>query len=342
MKNIILSILSVLLSVMAGFSQNVGINADGSAPDNSAMLDVKSTSKGFLPPRMTMTERDAISSPINGLIVFCTDYGTSGSLFLYSGGNWAPIGASAVSAPVAGTHVPATTQITWNWNPIAGATGYKWNTTNNVATATDAGTSTSTTQTGLTGHTTYTLYVWACSSSGVSMPTTLRQSTLYIGMPYQGGRIFYIYPNGQHGLIAAVHDQVAYIQWYQTNITVATDTAIGTGQANTTKILTATGTWGKLYPAGYCDNYEVTEGGVIYDDWFLPSKAELRMLDAVKYVVGGFIESLYPDQIGQHPWKYWSSSQSSTNNAFCSWPGYGGIYEVPKNYYLFVRAVRAF
>lgn len=40
------------------------------APDASAALDITSTTKGFLPPRMTTTQRDAISSPLEGLIVY--------------------------------------------------------------------------------------------------------------------------------------------------------------------------------------------------------------------------------------------------------------------------------
>lgn len=50
----LLLLLLLFLSYRAG-AQNVGINADGSAPDNSAMLDVKSSSKGLLPPRMTLS-----------------------------------------------------------------------------------------------------------------------------------------------------------------------------------------------------------------------------------------------------------------------------------------------
>ncbi len=46
------------------------IGAD--APDPSAMLDVQSTSKGFLPPRMTTAERNAISNPATGLLIFNT------------------------------------------------------------------------------------------------------------------------------------------------------------------------------------------------------------------------------------------------------------------------------
>jgi hypothetical protein len=51
----------------------VGINSDGSTPDNSAMLDVKSTAKGLLVPRMTAVQRDAIANPATGLMIFCTD-----------------------------------------------------------------------------------------------------------------------------------------------------------------------------------------------------------------------------------------------------------------------------
>ena len=53
-------------------------------------------------------------------------------------------------APTPGTHVASLTQIVWNWNTVSGATGYKWNTTNNYGTATDMGTATSKTETGLT------------------------------------------------------------------------------------------------------------------------------------------------------------------------------------------------
>lgn len=50
----------------------VSVNDDGSVPDSSAMLDVKSTIKGILIPRLTAFERDAISNPANGLLIYCT------------------------------------------------------------------------------------------------------------------------------------------------------------------------------------------------------------------------------------------------------------------------------
>ena len=66
-------------------AQNVAINESGSAPNSSAMLDVSSTTKGMLVPRMTATERGNISSPATGLIVYQTD-GTEGFYYKTSGG----------------------------------------------------------------------------------------------------------------------------------------------------------------------------------------------------------------------------------------------------------------
>jgi len=79
---IIVSIASILRIIFitliicfAGYTnaQNVAINTSGAAADPSAMLDVASTTKGFLPPRMTTIQRTGIQSPTDGLMVFDTD-----------------------------------------------------------------------------------------------------------------------------------------------------------------------------------------------------------------------------------------------------------------------------
>lgn len=49
------------------------MNTDGTTPDPSAMLDIKSTDKGVLFPRMSKAEISSITNPINGLTVFNTD-----------------------------------------------------------------------------------------------------------------------------------------------------------------------------------------------------------------------------------------------------------------------------
>jgi uncharacterized protein (TIGR02145 family) len=58
----------------------VGINTDNNEPDPSAMLDVNSSSKGMLIPRMTQAQIGAITNPANGLQVFCT---TDSKIYIY-------------------------------------------------------------------------------------------------------------------------------------------------------------------------------------------------------------------------------------------------------------------
>ena len=83
--------LSVFIVIIFGLfinllAQGVGINSTGAEADESAMLDVSSTTKGFLPPRMTEAQRDAISSPATGLLIYQTN-GISG-LYYYNGSSW--------------------------------------------------------------------------------------------------------------------------------------------------------------------------------------------------------------------------------------------------------------
>lgn len=84
MKKLIILIIIILTFTTTTFSQ-IGINTDGSSPDASAILDVKSVDKGLLIPRMTTTQRTSIISPVEGLMVYDTDLG---SLCFYRAGEW--------------------------------------------------------------------------------------------------------------------------------------------------------------------------------------------------------------------------------------------------------------
>ena len=82
MKNI-LTFLAAVVFTATTFAQ-VGINNEN--PDASAALDITSTTAGLLPPRMTQTQRDAISSPAAGLMIYQTD-GTRG-FYYYNDSYW--------------------------------------------------------------------------------------------------------------------------------------------------------------------------------------------------------------------------------------------------------------
>lgn len=63
------------------FAQNGIVSINDATPEASAQLDVFSTTRGFLPPRMTSTQRDAISSPAAGLVIYNT---TTSKLQVYT------------------------------------------------------------------------------------------------------------------------------------------------------------------------------------------------------------------------------------------------------------------
>ncbi|MBT1689900.1 hypothetical protein [Dawidia soli] len=92
----ILIVLIALMIVRFSTAQSVGINATGAAPNASAMLDLTSTSKGLLVPRVALTATNAagpVASPATGLLVYNT--ATAGSApnnvvpgYYYWNGTW--------------------------------------------------------------------------------------------------------------------------------------------------------------------------------------------------------------------------------------------------------------
>ena len=86
MKNITkLFFAAAFLTVGAASAQTGGVGVGTTTPDASSALDVTSTTKGFLMPRMTTTERTAITSPATGLQVYDTD---TNSQWYYNGTVW--------------------------------------------------------------------------------------------------------------------------------------------------------------------------------------------------------------------------------------------------------------
>ena len=89
----------MLIISFASKSQNVGIGT--SNPNPSAKLEISSNNSGFLPPRMSYNQRNAIQNPAAGLIIFCTDCRTtSGEVQYFDGQTWASMYAGPASVPL--------------------------------------------------------------------------------------------------------------------------------------------------------------------------------------------------------------------------------------------------
>jgi uncharacterized protein (TIGR02145 family) len=103
-----LLLFSALIAVSFTTFAQVGIGT--TTPDAPAALYVTSTTQGFLPPRMTEAERNAISTPAAGLIVYCTDCGANGQPQFYNGTSW----VNMVGGTAEAVDIPSVTSLTGN------------------------------------------------------------------------------------------------------------------------------------------------------------------------------------------------------------------------------------
>ncbi|HUR31673.1 MAG TPA: hypothetical protein VMZ69_09580, partial [Saprospiraceae bacterium] len=96
-----ISFLSFMLLVANYLFAQVGVGTN--TPNSSSQLDVTSTTKGFLPPRMTHSNRNNIVGPIEGLVIWCNNCGIYGEIQVFNGVIWTNItGGRASSMPVIG------------------------------------------------------------------------------------------------------------------------------------------------------------------------------------------------------------------------------------------------
>ncbi|MGI9549686.1 MAG: hypothetical protein ACR2MT_00690 [Aurantibacter sp.] len=157
-----------------------------------------------------------------------------------------------------------------------------------------------------------------------------------------GGIVIWIDPmDDTHGLVCAISDQ-GKAPWGCDGVEIdGTSTAIGTGEANTTAILA--GCAEPDIAARLSADFETTVDGVLYDDWFLPSRDVLDLMyanraaiDAAALANGG---AAFSDK------SYWSSSQDVLSSTHIAWSvnfNDGQVIGAFKPLELNVRSVRAF
>jgi hypothetical protein len=238
MYRIITRILPVLFFLLIAKVNIAQVVIGAATPDGTAMLDVVSSSKGFLPPRMTTIQRDAIVSPASGLTIFNT---TTKAFECFNGTAW--------------------------------------------------------------------------------------YSTVhYIGESYGGGIVFYVYDNGQHGLITDIKDKTSS-EWFNgaSKLCNVSKDGINGGISNTDRIIIIQGAGN--YAAQSCANNNAGN----YADWYLPSKYELNLLYLHRSVVGGFSSNYY-----------FSSTEFDTYNVWCQ-NFKNGIQNTDGKYNTYgIRPIRAF
>ena len=177
----------------------------------------------------------------------------------------------------------------------------------------------------------------------LSVPYALHAQTAesvkphFVGESFGNGIVFYVYDNGQHGLIAAPQDLSTGIRWHAGGDpgiytpTMAKSDGVMAGKSNTAIIIAVQGYGdGATYAARISNEYSVTPGSV-YGDWYLPSKFELNLLFLRQGVIGGFAAG-----------SYWSSTEANNAQAW-SQDLYSGLQSAStKNTTYRVRVIRAF
>ncbi len=96
MKTLLLS-LCFFLFFSDSFSQSVGIGT--TSPSPTALLDLSSSNKGLLPPRLSTTERDAIQTPVAGLVIYNSSIN---KLQYFNGTTWSNVDEAGTSNNASG------------------------------------------------------------------------------------------------------------------------------------------------------------------------------------------------------------------------------------------------
>lgn len=190
----------------------------------------------------------------------------------------------------------------------------------------------------------FLLVVWICPI----------EATVYsLGDYAEGGVIFFLTPDREHGLVAAIVDQddgsgaiwgddSKIVDAFLDGIFFGEGYESTAGSLNTAQILRGYGAFAEA--ASLCNEYAVTVGGIAFSDWFLPAQMELRIMFQRKEMIN--TTAMAQGGVSFAEENYWSSFENlnspNTAIAISFDPANPGTNTPDKTSHCKVRAIRAF
>ena len=312
--------------------------------DTSAALDISSTIQGFLPPRMTQIQRDAIFNPAVGLLVWCSDCGVKGLFSVFTGSSWSELQLMSPEGSIPTVSTFPITSFGFNSATVSGAVTYNggksvlakglcysktpYPNISDFITATDTGVgSMSYTLNNLDSNSRYFVRAYAQNQNGIaygSQQEFTTKRTIAVGDTFGGGIVAYILKAGdigyvqgeQHGIIVSeihpINQRVEYgscgsglsYPEYQSNIMVLDSTK------TQRRLLSAIHNMNLINSS--CSNISSVTYYVNnwmyngYSDWVVPSLDDLYAIKSNQSIINNSLDINHQLKTGGV--QYWSST----------------------------------
>ena len=312
--------------------------------DTSAALDISSTLQGFLPPRMTQIQRDAIFNPAVGLLVWCSDCGVKGLFSVFTGSSWSELQLMSPEGSIPTVSTFPISSFGFNSATISGAVTFNggksvlakglcyskspYPNISDFVTATDTGNgSMSYTLNNLDSNSRYFVRAFAQNQNGIaygSQQEFTTKRTIAVGDTFGGGIVAYILKAGdigyvqgeQHGIIVSeihpINQRVEYgscgsglsYPEYQSNIMVLDSTK------TQRRLLSAIHNMNLINSS--CSNISSVTYYVDnwmyngYSDWVVPSLDDLYAIKSNQSIINNSLDINHQLKTGGV--QYWSST----------------------------------
>ncbi len=313
------------VSIFLGwYNVHAQVGVGTSTPLPSAVLEVNSSNKGMLIPRMLEVQKNAITSPAQGLLIYQTNAPVG---FYYYNNGWVyinPAGTQGIQGPSGKNTLAKTTAEPNGANCTTGGVKLEFgidDNSNNVLDAAEINAS---------------LTKYVCNG----LPAA-GSFTHYIGQSFGGGVIFHLWKDAalvEHGLVVCQTGLVGSGGFWS-NVS-----SIGIGT-------TARSTWDGLSNcnaiAGQSGHTQSAANQTLLfvsntaPDWYLPSYAEMNLLWTNLFNVNNTISTI-PSASAIPLLTFWTSTESNNNNAFAFNMFTGTPQELSKSIILSIIAIRKF